>query len=140
MRKTPLKRKSWLKRGGPIKRRSPAEDGRPAPYHRLIKSKPFSQLKKRKRIPQKSAKRKVDEVEYGRLRKIFLSGRLFCERSGCRARATQVHHKAKRGRHYLNVPTWMACCAGCHSDIEQNRKWAESEGYTYTVAQIRALP
>jgi hypothetical protein len=154
MKKTPLKRRAWLKRGGPIKRRSPAKDGKPAPYHRLIRSKPFSQLKPkaqlrggqlkgRKPMKQRSAKRVREEREYSALRKKFLGEIKYCEPCHAAGRtrtpSTQCHHMAGRGRFYLRVDTWLAVCHDCHQKITDNRTWAEAHNYSLTVAQRRAL-
>lgn len=130
MKRTPLRSKSPLKRKTSLK-----------------KGNGFSQLK-RKPMKQVSDKRKVDEKEYARLRKAFLKDRCACQpcqhefMKGLRANisfSSQVHHMAKRGKHYLNIDTWLPVCAEHHAEIEGDRAWAEDMGYTYTVSQIRRL-
>ncbi len=131
MKRTPLRRKTPLS-----KNYRPQKAGKLPRYHRLKNS--LSQLK-RKRIPVRSARRERDEKEYRKLTPQFLKDNPVCQRMRCFLPSTEVHHKAKRELHYLNVATWMACCSGCHRDIEKDRKWAEANGYTYTQEQVRLL-
>lgn len=46
----------------------------------------------------------------------------------CGAQATDIHHKAKRGKNLNNVDTWMAVCRKCHNRIEDNKSWARANG------------
>lgn len=149
MRKTPLKRKSWMKRGSGIKRRSPQEDGKPPPYHRFIRKQPFSQLKKRKPMAKKSSKRKVDEVEYRRLSKEFLSRHAKCQ--GCAYEfalgnqnhinpSTEIQHRALRGKFYLRTDTWAAVCREHGERCTVDNPWAYESGLRLTREQIRLLP
>jgi hypothetical protein len=151
MKKTPLKRKSWLKRGAPLKRKRPQEDGKPAPYHRLIKRKSFSQLKPKQRKPmkQRSAKRAKEEAEYSRLRKEFLKDRCAChvcqdeviaKQRTAASTSTEVHHMGRRtGKWLLDTRYWLPVCSPHHRLIEANGNWARSNGYLLTIAQRRAV-
>lgn len=144
MKRTPLRRKTPLKRTGPIKRGKPQVDGKLRQYH-TIKRGAFSQLKKRKRIPQKSSKRKVEEVEYRKLSKAFLLAHPACE--GCLVdkrpnikRATEIQHKALRGKFYLRTDTWAAVCREHGEKCTVDNPWAYATGLRLTREQIRALP
>ena len=62
-----------------------------------------------RRTPLKrvSDKRRVEMKEYANLRAEFLKANPVCQLCG-KAKATDVHHKCKRGKNYLNVATWAA--------------------------------
>ena len=51
----------------------------------------------------------------------------FCE--VCDNPATDIHHKARRGKNLNNTETWMAVCRPCHMKIETHGKWAREQGY-----------
>jgi hypothetical protein len=51
----------------------------------------------------------------------------FCEI--CNEPATDIHHKARRGKNLNNEETWMSVCRRCHMKIESNGKWARENGY-----------
>ncbi|WP_234666641.1 hypothetical protein [Dyadobacter sp. CY261] len=76
-------------------------------------------IKKPQRIAAVSKKQAEKLKEYTRLRIDFLKVRPKCEAalSGCIKRATQIHHRAGRGRYLLEVITWMAICQNCHSKV-----------------------
>lgn len=44
-------------------------------------------------------------------------------------RSTEIHHRAKRGKNYLNEATWMAVSREMHEKVEQNKSWARQRGY-----------
>ncbi len=44
-------------------------------------------------------------------------------------RSTEIHHREKRGKNYLNESTWMAVSAENHRLIEHNKGWARARGY-----------
>ncbi len=50
-----------------------------------------------------------------------------CEVCGCPA--TDIHHKAKRGKNLYNMETFMATCRLCHNKIHDNPAWARELGY-----------
>lgn len=73
---------------------------------------------KRSPIRRVSKKRQRELREYRKLTETFLKDKA-CEKCG-KARRLDVHHKAGRGRFYLDVDTWMAVCRECHDYIH---KW-----------------
>jgi hypothetical protein len=107
-----------MKRGAPLKRtRFERKPGKPM---------------KRGRINRVSKKRAAEGKEYASLREAFLSLRPVCEAriSGvCSYNSTDVHHKAKRGKNYLKVETWMSVCRACHAHIENNRAESYEKGW-----------
>lgn len=133
-----------MKRGKPLSRKTPlrAKKGlsqrRPEPI-------PYKKGKslKRTKLQAVSKKRREEGKTYSELRKEFLTAHPFChpcqDDERFRTKATQVHHKAGRGKFYLRVDTWLPVCGQCHADITDSREWAESMGYSYTVAQRREL-
>lgn len=51
----------------------------------------------------------------------------FCEI--CGEAATDIHHKARRGKNLNNTETWMPVCRLCHARLHDNPKWARENGY-----------
>jgi hypothetical protein len=92
--------------------------------------KPRSLKTQRKPILKVSERRKVEEKEYSKLRKVFLEENPQCQVEGCKEAATEVHHKGRRGKNYLRVELFMAVCSQHHDKIEKNGLWAKSMGYT----------
>lgn len=80
---------------------------------------PQKSEKKPKPIKQRSEKRVKEEKEYSRERIIFLESHSLCEAglSCCTGMATECHHKAGRGKEYLNKELWLAVCHACHEWI-----------------------
>ncbi len=76
----------------------------------------------RKPIKKVSAKLKKANGEYAILRAAFLRENPICKatRKGCSGHATEVHHKAGRGKNLLQVDTWLAVCHNCHEWITIN--------------------
>lgn len=76
--------------------------------------------------------RKALDDEYRRLRAKFLRVHRFCECCPLRgrkpARSREVHHKRFRGRHYLEIETFLAICRPCHRHLHDNVKWAFEVG------------
>jgi hypothetical protein len=105
-----------------------------------------------RRTPLKrvSKKRKADMATYSRLRKEFLAQWPVCfvwwrenmahlmsydvlcisvvrgARNPCPA--TDVHHAKKRGKHYLDVSSWLALSRENHQRIHDNPSWARANG------------
>jgi len=49
----------------------------------------------------------------------------------CAHVATQVHHRAGRGKdHMLDTTTWLSICHSCHEKVELNPEWAYEKGYS----------
>jgi len=84
-----------------------------------------------KPIPPRSSKRINLDKEYNQLRKIYLTKNGLCQAAlpNCTHNATDVHHKKGRGRHYLEVDTWMAVCRTCHIYIETHPVEATDLGF-----------
>jgi len=63
-----------------------------------------------------------------KLRKEFLEEFPICEVC-TKKRASDVHHKDKRGKNYLEVDTWLSVCRKCHTEIHENPSWARANNY-----------
>lgn len=83
---------------------------------------------KRSGISPVSSKRKGDMVVYTKLRKDLLSRFPTCQVCGI-SWSTDCHHKAKRGKHYLDESTLLAVCRRCHREIHDRPSWARENGY-----------
>jgi hypothetical protein len=110
-------------------------------------------LKRKSRLSPISKRRKEEMKEYSRLRKEFLSAHPVCYvwwdknnmhvtyEKTCNAFrespqgwpqaaiATDVHHVKKRGKHYLDVSSWMAVSRTAHQWIHDNPKLAREQGF-----------
>lgn len=88
--------------------------------------------KVKKRLPSRSLKRKVQDVEYSKLRKQFLLDYPMCQAHlpGCLQVSSEVHHKKGRGKYYLDVSTWIALCHNCHVFIELHPDFAKEHNYS----------
>ena len=75
-------------------------------------------------INRVSDKKKQKDVEYSKLRKLYLGSHPFCEAKLpgiCTAEATDIHHKSgKIGDDYLDVNNFIALCRACHIWLENN--------------------
>lgn len=91
--------------------------------------------KKQRSLPSRSPKKTKEDSRYSNLRKEFLLEKSMCEAhiSGiCSSYSTDVHHKKGRGKHYLDVSTWLSVCRSCHNWIETNPKQAKQLGFSET--------
>ena len=83
-------------------------------------------------INRVSDKKKQKDVEYSKLRKLYLESHPFCEAklSGiCTAEATDIHHMSgKIGDDYLDVNNFIALCRVCHVWVENNPTEAKELG------------
>jgi hypothetical protein len=91
-----------MKRGGPLKRKTP--------------------------LRRVSKRRSKEMKEYGILRKEFLEKLPICEVC-MKAKSTDIHHKAGRGKHYIEVETWLSTCRSCHDRIHREPSWAREKGF-----------
>ena len=80
-------------------------------------------------IRRVSKKRRMDVVAYSRKRAQFLALHPECQVPECSQPSNEVHHMKGRGRFYLAVSTWMACCPYHHRMIHQHPSWARAEGF-----------
>lgn len=135
-------KKSWIKRKTAFSPSS-AKSGEKAPFSSFAKKAKGSfgrtkasslkagkkSLKNGGKLKPQSDRRKKLDAEYSRLRLQFLTQNPVC--AVCEdAKATQVHHKKKRGKNYLNVETWLAICFFCHRYAHDNPDWAKEHGIT----------
>jgi len=66
-------------------------------------------------------------AQYNKQRIPFLDKHFICEACNL-APATQIHHRAGRGRKLLNEATWLAVCFGCHDWIHRNPSFSYVTG------------
>lgn len=97
------------------------------------KSKDKEAVKKAK-IKPKSDKRKVKDLQYYALRKIFLEKpeNRICPITGFET--TEIHHKYSgkdRDKYYLVTETWLAVSREGHNWIHENPKEAREKRYLY---------
>lgn len=86
---------------------------------------------KRQQIKVISNKRKEEKKEYDKKRKLYLIEHSICEVKECNNKATQIHHKVGRvGNNYTDESTFLAVCASCHKQIEENPQWAKDNNYS----------
>jgi hypothetical protein len=86
-------------------------------------------LKPRKAMRKVSAKQAKINVEYTKLRKVYLTENPRCQWPGCNAEATDIHHRGKRGKNTNVVELFMACCRPHHEEIEAHKGMARANGY-----------
>lgn len=109
MKRTPLKRRTPLKSGGGFKNNGV--------------------FPKRTRINPVSKKRRVQNNEYLKVRKIYLAEHVKCELCK-RSNSSDIHHKAGRWKARLSdTNNFMALCRECHEHIHNNPGWAYANGY-----------
>ncbi len=89
-------------------------------------------FKTRTPIKPKSDKLTKDERVYSTLRKVYLDNHPHClaKTKGCTIHATEVHHKAGRGKNLLNIKTWLPVCHTCHHWIELHPVEAKIKGFS----------
>jgi hypothetical protein len=85
-------------------------------------------------IPQVSAKKQKQDVEYSKLRTRFLTEKPMCSIGvlGCTRNATDVHHTKggdERSIYYLIQSTWLSTCRNCHNWIHLNAEKARIMGW-----------
>lgn len=126
-RRTPLKSKKGFKNIQSSLKRKTADigstHGQPIQQSGLRSG--FS--KPRKKMRQVSKRRAEENKIYSELRKAFLA-----EHPQCAVfpyfPATEIHHKKKRGRNFLNVETWIAVSSAAHRWIHDNPAEARAKG------------
>jgi hypothetical protein len=83
-------------------------------------------------INRVSDKKKQKDVEYSKLRKLYLESHPFCEAKLpgiCTAEATDIHHMSgKIGDDYLDVTNFISLCRACHVWVENNPTEAKELG------------
>ena len=99
------------------------------------KSKGFKKSKapslRKTRLSQSSATGKKIKEIYAQLRKVFLAKnpRCWVREECCTVKATQVHHKAGRGKNTNRVETFVAICHECHVWVHQHPNEAREKGW-----------
>jgi hypothetical protein len=85
-------------------------------------------------INRVSDKKKQKDVEYSKLRKLYLESHPFCEANLpgiCTAEATDIHHKSgKIGDDYLDVTNFISLCRACHVWVENHPIEAKELGFS----------
>ena len=73
-----------------------------------------------------SKKLEQQQREYSKLRKTWLTNTPMCQAKiyNCTLKSTDVHHKKGRGKHLLDITTWLSVCRNCHNWITENGKEA----------------
>lgn len=74
-----------------------------------------------------SDRKREENEKYKVARNLYFRIQPDCEVCGCPA--TDIHHKAKRGKNLYNMATFMAVCRPCHNKIHDNPAWAREKGY-----------
>jgi hypothetical protein len=95
------------------------ENRRPKPEKKVYKIKP------------RSIKGAKEDRVYSELSKKFKEQNPFCKAKlpGCTIYTTDVHHKALRGKNYLNIETWLPVCRNCHKYIHEHPKESFEKGF-----------
>jgi len=88
-------------------------------------------------IKKISNKRKIENKEYLKVRKLFLESLIFCQVKGCKGLATEVHHKKGRiGKLLTDIRYFLGVCRECHNKIELEPNWAKENGYSLNRLDI----
>ena len=95
------------------------EERRPKPEKKVYKIKPRT---------DKGAK---EDRLYSQLCRKFKEENPYCKAKlpGCTIYTTEVHHKALRGKNYLNIETWLPVCRCCHNVIHLKSKESYELGF-----------
>jgi hypothetical protein len=84
------------------------------------------------KIKKTSEKKKKQDDEYSKLRKLYLDTHSFCEAKlpgVCTGVATDIHHLYSgkdRNKYYLDDKTWKAICRNCHIFIHDKLSTEEA--------------
>ena len=103
MKRTPLKRKTPLKRSQKPLKRSPL-----------------------RKVSSKQSKRLT---AYSKAKQEYAKEHPICEVKGCASLAQDLHHKAGRGSKIADKEYFMAICRYHHSFCHANPSWARANGY-----------
>ena len=88
-------------------------------------------------IKKVSDKRKTENKDYTKVRKVFLESLIFCQVKGCKGLATEVHHKKGRiGKLLTDISYFLGVCRECHNKIELEPKWGKENGYSLNRLDI----
>ena len=90
---------------------------------------PLKRGTKRLAPVSKTSKRGRQQAEYLKLRKQFLAEHPLCECCITQQPATDVHHKAGRGKMLCRTEYFMATCRQCHDWIHSHPAVARAQGW-----------
>jgi len=87
-----------------------------------------------KPINKVSTKKQSEDKVYTKLRRDYLLQHPFCQAAlpECSKIATDIHHKAGRGKYYLITTTWIGLCRSCHQWAEEHPEDAKQIGVSET--------
>ena len=91
-----------------------------------------------KKIPRRSKKRTIQELQYNADRKVFLGKpeNQICPVTG--QQTTEVHHMAGRIETLLlDQEYWLAVSHEGHKEIELNPTWAKEKGFSVSRLAIK---
>lgn len=114
MKRTPLKRKSWMKRSQKPMKKTALKRG-------------ISQLKRTK-LKQVGTKQAKKLKSYAKKKKEYYEEHPNCERCNSASNLT-LHHKMGRGQFLDDERYFMTACMTCHDEIEGNKKQARKDGW-----------
>lgn len=83
--------------------------------------------KSRKKLNWYSGRKRDEMMLYKTARELYLNENPNCE--VCGNFASDIHHKAKRGKNLCNMETFMSVCRMCHNRIHDNPAWARQNNY-----------
>ena len=121
-------------------KRSPLQRKTPLKRTQITKKRPM--LKRTKiNTASKDPKKVKERKEYKNLRRDYLLNNPTCQfvdKHGvrCEHQATDIHHKAGRGRLLNDINYWMGLCRHCHDFIHNNQKWAMEVGFLVHQASL----
>jgi hypothetical protein len=81
------------------------------------------EFKPRQPINKRSVKGKLEDYQYGKRRKLFLSKpeNQICFVNGCQNKANSIEHRNGRiGKNFLDESTWAPCCIFHNLEFERN--------------------
>jgi len=88
----------------------------------------------KKKINNRSVRRRSQETTYGELRRAFLKEHRICPVTG--QETTEIHHSAKREGNWLNLQRyWIALSADGHKWVEENKAEAEKHGLMVRIRE-----
>lgn len=103
----------------------------------LVRNEKPKKVKEKKRARTKikpvSKRRAKLNREYSKLREKFLLHNPYCQWSmevlGKPVPATEIHHKKRRGKYFLDTSTWMSVSKQAHLAIHADPKTSYEKGW-----------
>lgn len=97
------------------------------------------QNKNRAPIPKVSKKQRATMAQYNKARNEYLESHRFCEFQECCSVATEIHHKAGRGKRTADKSLFMAVCREHHDFIHNHPAKAEAMGYWIPTSKRKVI-